>query len=295
MNKTIIRRLIKASAMQNMQGNWLRSFLLVLLSGVITIAITSFLPMRVPTQEELMGVTDSLNLLLLFVPREITARMIANVAVVFVLFIFVMAPFSVGIKRFHIAVARTGKGKLSDAFSVFMDMKLVMSSIWLNILVSVVVTFWGVLFMLLPMLLLVISAHLGFSVLVILAGILLIASLVLTVVWTSRYNFAYYILADGGKSAFSALRQCSKLMKVHTGECMTLRASYFLWDVISSRIPFMSFVYMSLFATVYAKYLDYMNGRLTFEEFKMPTDNAEAQNETAENSQSDDEKQTPHI
>ncbi len=295
MNKTIIRRLIKASAMQGMQGNWLRSFLLVLLSGVIPIAITSFLPMRVPTQEELMSVTDSLHLFSLFIPREITVKMIANVVVVFILFIFVMAPFTVGIKRFHIAVARTGKGKLSDAFSVFTDMRLVMSSVWLNILVSVVVTFWGVLFMLLPMLLLAISARLGFRVLVILAAILLFASLVLTVVWTSRYNFAYYILADNGKGGFSALRQCSRLMKVHSGECMTLRASYFLWDVISSQIPFLSFVYVSLFATVYAKYLDYMNGRLTFEEFRMPSGDAETQGEASEDSQSDNEKNPPSI
>lgn len=277
MNKTIARRVIKATAMQNMQGNWLRSFALVAMSLIIPMLILGFMPIRIPNQSEILATGEnSLAVLSLFIPRNITARTIASFAVTVILYLLVTCPFSIGVHRFYLKVARGEKGTFRDVFSVFTNIRTVFASIWLNIILFFMAAFWSFFLMFIPGLLMGLGLAIGSDTLVYLSYVLLIAAVVFLILWTSRYNFARYIFADRGKGAFSSVRDCIRLLSGRNGEVLTLRASYFGWDIASGLVPafstVISAVYNALFSTVYAKYIYYFTGQLSIGEQETPSE-----------------------
>lgn len=266
MNKTLARRMMKAMAMKNMQGNWLRSFVLFLISIVATTLIIGFLPIRTPFAEELMVATNPAEMLMLFVPKTITYKTIASVCVTAVLYLLVAAPLSVGICRFFLKVARGEKALFSDAFSPFASLKTVFSSVWLYLLVLFISAFWSFLLWLIPIAVMFLAIMIDSWIIGQISLLLGVAVSIFAVLWTSRYTFATYILAEGKSGgAFSSLRECIRLMHYRSGEAMKLRASYFGWDIAGSLFPPLNFIYNALFSTVYAEYLFYLRGELSFE------------------------------
>ncbi len=266
MNKTLARRMMKAMAMKNMQGNWLRAFTLFIISIVVTTVIIGFLPVRTPLPEELAAVTDPAQMLMLFVPKTITYKTIASVCVTVVLYLLVAAPFSVGLCRFFLRVARGEKAGFSDAFSPFASLKTVFSSVWLFLLVLFVSAFWSFLLLLIPVTVMFLAIIIDSWIIGQISLLLAVAVSIFAVLWTSRYMFATYLLAEGKSGgAFSCLRECIRLMHYRSGECMKLRASYFGWDIAASLFTPLNFVYNALFGTVYAEYLFYLRGELSFE------------------------------
>ncbi len=266
MNKTLARRMMKAMAMKNMQGNWLRAFTLFLISILATTVIIGFLPVRTPLPEELAAVTDPVEMIMLFVPKTITYKTIASVCVTAVLYLLVAAPFSVGICRFFLRVARGEKARFADAFSPFTSLKTVFSSVWLFLLMLFVSAFWSFLFLLIPITIMILAIIIDSWILSQIALIASVAVSVFAILWTSRYTFATYLLAEGKSGgAFASLRECIRLMHYRSGECMKLRATYFGWDIAASLVNPLNFVYNALFSTVYAEYLFYLRGELAFE------------------------------
>jgi len=263
MDKTNARRAIKMIASRNMQGNWIKSFLLFIAISVIQMAILSFLPLRLPLQEEIVAAgEDIIKLLMLFLPREITYRTIASYAVTAVLYILVMCPLSVGTCAFFRKIAKGEKARLRDAFSVFANLKTIFGSIWLNFLVLLISSFWVFLFMLVPVAVEVFAIVVESWLLPWLVIVLLIGASILSVLWVSRYSFALYIYAEGNLGPFASLCESIRLMNHRLGECLSLRASYFLWDIVCYFFPPLGFIYSALFQTAYAKYLEYLRGEI---------------------------------
>lgn len=262
MKRTFVRKRIKAQAMVSLQGSWMKAFGIIIAQLVLSVFILSFLPLRMPTVDEILGVQDdAMQMLRLFVPDVITKKTIASVVVTLALYVIVMAPLSVGICRFFLKVARGEKAKFSDAFSPYTSLRTVFASVWLELLIAFMSAFWSFLFMLVPTLLIVLCAY---AKLYFLANILIFlvpASALFSIFWNSRYVFAKYIFAEGkAEGAFASLRECISLMHGRTFECIILRASYLLWDIVSSQIWPLSYVYTALSGTVYAGYLFYLRG-----------------------------------
>lgn len=262
MKKTFVRKRIKAGAMVRMHGNWLKAFGIIIIQLVLSVLILSLLPLRIPTVDEILGVQDdAMQMLRLFVPDVITKKTLASAAVTFALYAIVLSPLSVGLCRFFLKVAKGETAKFSDAFSPFTSLGTVFSSVWLDMLIYFMSAFWSVLFMLIPTLLIALCSYAGLPYIANLLIPIIPASAVFSLLWNSRYVFAKYIFAEGKSGgAFASLRECISLMRGRTGECILLRASYFLWDIASTYIFPLSYVYTALSGTVYAGYLFYLRG-----------------------------------
>ena len=251
----------------NMAGNWLKSFAVVILELLATVLIVGLLPFRIPAVAELQRASgDFRRTAELFMPTEITEKTVALCAVVLLLFLFVTAPFAVGRCRFFLKVGRGGKAKIGDAFTPFTSLKTVFSSIGLQIMIFALTVLWEIVMMIIPAILMFVAILLESRLILDVSAVLLVVSSYLTILIVSRYNFARYILADNENiGAVKALRQCMGIMKTKNMECIRLRLSYVLYDVLFSTSigPFL-FIYRIAFSTVYAKYLDYLRGDRTF-------------------------------
>ena len=273
MDNAVARRAIKRIASNNMRGNWLRSFLLIILTAIIQLVIFSFLPLRIPLEEELIAAgNDAMKILALYLPQTITKRTIASFVVTALLYILVSCPLSVGTCRFFLKIAKGEQAKLGDAFSVFCHLGTVFGSIWLNFLIALISVFWTFLFMLVPILVTAFAVIMDAPLLTWVIYALSIGAAIFIILWTSRYTFALYIYAEGELGAFASLCEAIHLMRSRTGECLTLRASYFLWDIVCYFIPPLSFVYSCLVNTVYAKYLEHLRGELFIKQEPPQTD-----------------------
>lgn len=260
-NKVIFRKRIKAEASFQMGGSWLSSLLIMIINGVMAGFILSLLPLRAPEVNEILEAGENvLEAFLLFLPREITTRTVASFVVTGALFMLVMFPFGIGIKRFFLKVAHGEKGKVSDVFSVYGDLRLIFSSVFLWVMLFLLSCFWAIVFSIIPYVILALGFYLSSAAIVSFSWLLFVAAGIFTVFWVSRYDFAGYILASGKcRNAFSSLRACFRLIKGRTGELLRLRASYIVWDIVCGMgmsFP-LTFIYNSLYSTVYAKYLMY--------------------------------------
>ncbi len=259
MNKTYARRRIKAEAQALMAGNWLKAFFIAVVSMLLPVFIIRFLPIRIPEVNELVNAgDDAVKLLKQFLPGSFTAKTAVSIAVTILLYLFIMSPFTVGTSRFFLEVARGRKPKFSIVFSPYMSLKTVFSSVWLTLLVFLISVFWSVIFMLVPTALIFLAVVSGSRFIALIAALLAPVSTIIAFLWNSRYTFASYIFAEGERGAFEALRECIELMHGRTKECMTLRASYFFWDILSSYMFPLTYVYFALSGTVYAKFLFYL-------------------------------------
>ncbi len=262
MEKTYARKRIKEEAWGNLSGNWFKSFVIMLLQSIFTMVIFSLLPIRIPEMQEIMNASgDPRAMLRLFFPNVITEKTVASIAVTVIIYLLVMSPFSIGNCRFFLKVARGEKGKLSDVFSAYTSLKTVFSSVWLTLLTIFLSTFWTLLFSIIPATLVLVASYIKSALLLYLATFLVPIASLFALLWNSRYTFASYIFAEGKLGAFASLRECISLMHGRNGECIMLRFSYLLWDVASSYIPPLGFVYNAVFGTVYAKYLFYLRQR----------------------------------
>ncbi len=261
MEKTYARKMIKAQAWANLSGNWFRAFVAILLQSFFALAIVSLLPIRIPAREEILKAAgDTAQLIRLFMPNAITSKTVALIITTLVLYLIVLSPFSIGLCRFYLKASRGEKGKISDVFSVYTNLKTVFSSVWLTLLVFFISSFWTVIFMLIPMALMLCASFLKSALLLYLSVLLVPVASFFTIFWNSRYSFASYIFAEGKLGAFASLRECISLINGRTKECLALRASYLLWNLAAGYIPPLSLVYSTLSGTVYAKYLSYFRG-----------------------------------
>ena len=271
MDKTFARKLIKAQAWGNLRGNWLRAFLAMIIESFLAMLILSLLPIRRPLIGEVMKAAgDTEQLIRLFIPNEITERMVALVIVTIILYLIVLSPFSIGFCRYYLKAGKGEKGNLSDVFSVYTSLKTVFSSVWLSLLIFFISSFWTVIFMLIPIALMICAVFLEIEILYYLSILLVPVACLFTAFWNSRYRLARYIFAEGRLGAFASLRECSSLLYGRGGEILMLRVSYVLWDMISVYIPVLSFVYAALSGTVYAKYLSYLRGEPIVTENNIP-------------------------
>ena len=255
--RPVNRRLLKAASSRAMQGSWLRSFLVTLLSSFIPMLILGTLPLRMPLEEELIAAGgDMMKLASLFLPETITARTIASFVVTGIIYLLINCPFTVGIHRFYLAVASGERGKLSHVFSPFTSLKTVFSSIGLSVIVAVASLLWAIALLLPPLFFMYLGSVIG-SVFVV--WLCFILYFIVTIVWilkVSIYKFAFFIFAEGKTGgAWKSFRTMQKITRQRTSELMGLRASYFGWDLAAGCFSALLFVYNALFSTVYAKYL----------------------------------------
>lgn len=271
MKQTFVRKRIKAAAMFRMRGNWLKSFGISIVQFIVSTLILSFLPLRIPPIEEMLGAQDDpIAFLYLFLPTTVTEKTVALAVVTAVIYALVIFPLSVGICRFFIKIAKGEPAKFSDAFEIFTDLKRVFGAVWLNILLFLISLFWSVVFLIIPFVLTMLCIDLKLYLLASLLFMLLPLSFVFSLLWCSRYSFAIYIYSEGEKSAFSSLRECISITKKRKLECMVLRASYFLWDIASVYVFPLGYVYAALSGTVYADYLFYFRGGEKFKNTEAP-------------------------
>ncbi len=260
MNRTYARRKIKAEASRLLAGNWLKTFLIITIQLFLTMIVARLLPLRTPLVEEIINAgNDGIALLKLFLPKVFTAKTAVSLIVTILLYLFVMSPFSIGVCRFFLEVAKGHRPKISVVFSVYASLKTVFSSVWLTLLVFFISSFWSVVFMLIPIALIVLGIIANSRVISFFATLLVSVAFVFALLWNSRYAFASYIFAEGKNGAFSSLRECIELMRGRTKECIMLRLSYFIWDFFSTYM-FPYYVYFALSGTVYASFLFYLRG-----------------------------------
>lgn len=264
MNKTIARRAIKALSLNDMKGNWFRSFVAVILAVFATTFIFGFLPLRTPLPEEMAKAANDVEMFSLFIPKTITAKTVASLVVTLLLYVFVTCPLMLGISRFYLKAAHGEKGTFGDIFSPFASLKTVFGSIWINVIILAVSFLWGVPLIFLPSFFLGLGGALNSAIVLLASGLLLAVCAVFYILWVSRYNFALLIYAEGNSSPWKAFRASQKLLRGRSGEILSLRASYFGWEIAVSVFPPLSFVYYALCNTVYAKYLYYLRGELSF-------------------------------
>lgn len=271
MNKTLLRRMIKATAIRDMQGNWWKAFFLSLLESAALFWIISYLPFRIPTEQELIATGgDTAKLLVLMIPKDITYKTLMSVGVTALLYLFVMSPFSIGMSRYFLKAAKGEKATLGDVFSVYTNIKVVFSSVILTVITLIFTVISLAVFMIIPVGLMVLGAYNGSVMLINIFDILVIVFAVLFIIWVSRYRFISYIYAYDEKGVFASLYKYFKYMKKRNGECLILGASYFGWAFMMTMMPFLTFVYQCLSNTVYAKYLLRFRGELSFGEFEEP-------------------------
>lgn len=265
-NRVIHRRVLKASAMSSLSGNWLSAFMMTIIPWLISAFIMNFLPIKIPTDAQIMAANDPAAFLSLFVPR-LTDRTIALILVVVALSWFVLCPLEVGVRRFFLAVAKGEKAKIRIIFSPFGNISTVFSSMGLNLIITVLAAFWAVVLVFVPTLVAMLGRALGIGVVAFFASLLSIIGIVVCVLWTSRYSFAIYIFAEGRNGgAWRSFMTARKLIRGFGGELMALRATYFGWDIACSIIPGLMLAYNAMERTTYAKYLYYLRGELKIQE-----------------------------
>ena len=228
--------------------------------------ILGFSPMSYPTQEQLLAASetgDMLELLKLFLPAEITKKTIASLGVVLLLNLVVTCPMNIGTCRFFLRVAAGQKGEMTDFFSAFCNLKLVFSSILLDIIIAAATLAVNAALLIIPAALAVLAYFVYYPPLFNLAYLLWLAAAIFALLWCSRYTFARFILAEGKHGAFKSFGLCLGLCKGRAKELMALRASYFLWD-IASIFPIFSYIYQTLFGATYARYLYHIRGDIRF-------------------------------
>ncbi len=269
------RKLIKAMSWRSVSGNWLKSVLLIFLSAIMSTLVLQFLPLREPHPSELATAKTSLEALMLFVPQNMGTRAFAAVGVTLLLYLFIIPPLNIGIYRFFLSVSRGRKAKLSEAFSVYTNLRDVFSAIFIHLIIAgvVVLLFVGLILVFIPVFFLLPSISLTSPVpSFIVTHLFAVASLFL-LFWCTRYTFAMYILADGKNGgAWSSFRACLALVRGRSGECMKLRASYLIWDALTFYITPLAIVYNIISKAVYAKYLDYFRGDIEFVKVEISND-----------------------
>ncbi len=263
--------MIKATAIRDMQGNWWKAFFLSLLESAALLWVISYLPFRIPTEQEMLATGgDTAKLLALMIPKEITAKTLMSVGVTALLYLFVMSPFSIGMSRYFLKAAKGEKATLGDVFSVYGNIRVVFSSVILTVITLMFTVISLAVFMIIPVGINILAVYKQSVILYDIFYILLTVFLVLFVVWVSRYRFISYIYAYDEKGVFASLYRYLKYMKKRNGECLILGASYFGWAFMITMMPFLAFVYQCLRNTVYAKYLLRFRGELSFGEFEEP-------------------------
>ena len=285
MNKTQIRQKIKFSALQNMQGNWIKVFILFLISVLLVNFIIGFLPISIPENSDVTALNERLAKLyeieptpeneeyiikesfdiskasfMLFFPNGITKRVIASFAVTVLLFLIVMCPFNIGMKKFYLRAASSEKASVFEVFTAFRSLGDIFSAIVLHFIVFFASAFWFIVFSIIPIAMYILAAVLGSFLIAFAALLLFPIACFVAALWVSRYRFAYYIFACGGKGAFSSFFECIKLLRGRNIECMLLRLSYLGWDIVCSILPFITVIYESLSGVVYSRYLFYFIG-----------------------------------
>ncbi len=266
MNSKDTRRLIKAISTKNLQGNWFRAFLIFIIVYLASSFILGLFPLNYPTPEQMMAASetgDMLALLKLFLPAEITKKMIAAIGVVFLLDLIVICPMNIGMCRFFLRVAAGQKGEMADFFSVFCNLKLVFSSIVLDIIIAAATLAVNIALNIIPAVLVAIAYFVYSPPLLNLAYLLWFAASIFAFLWCSRYTFARFILAEGKHGAFKSFGVCLGLCKGRGKELMALRASYLLWD-IAKIFPIFAYIYQTLFGATYARYLYHIRGDIKF-------------------------------
>ncbi len=266
--RPVNRRLLKAASSRAMQGSWLRSFLITLLSSLIPMLILGTLPFRIPLEEEILATGgDSMKLLSLFLPQTITSRTVGSFVVTGIIYLLIMCPFNVGIHRFYLAAASGERGKLSHVFSPFTSLNAVFSSIGLSLITAFSSLLWAIVLLAPPLIFMYLGTLIKSTAVIWLCFILYF---IVTIVWVlkiSIYKFAFFIFAEGKSGgAWKSFRTMQRITRGRTTELMGLRASYFGWDVAAGCFSALYFVYSALFSTVYAKYLFCLrNESATFE------------------------------
>lgn len=255
--KPVNRRLLKAASSQAMQGSWLRSFFITLLSSLIPMLVLGTLPFRIPLEEDIVAAGgDMMKLFSLFLPETITPRTVASFIVTGIIYLLINCPFTVGVHRFYLAVASGERGKFSHVFSPFASLKTVFSSIGLSAITAMASLLWAIALLAPPLFFMYLGTVIDSAFVVVLCFILYF---IVTVVWIlkiSIYKFAFYIFAEGKTGgAWKSFRTMQRITRGRCAELMGLRASYFGWDIAAGCFSGLHFVYTALFSTVYAKYL----------------------------------------
>ena len=264
--------MIKATAIRDMQGNWWKAFFLSLIESAVVLWIISYLPIRIPTEEELLEMTNIMDLYAVMMPKDIEMKkLLMSTGVVALLYLFIMSPFSIGMSRYFLKAAKSEKATFRDVFSVYANIRVVFSSIALTVTVLIFSVVSLALFMIIPAAAMFLGV-LNRSVMILqLAEYLFAVFAVLFLIWISRYRFISYIYAHDEKGVFATLYKYFKYMKKRNGECLVLGASYAGWVFMMFLMPFLSFIYTCLSNTVYAKYLLRFRGELSFGEFENMT------------------------
>ena len=258
---------MKADAWRCLMGNWFGTFLLRIVEFLIGIGIMSFFPFRLPQPGELQSAAqDPAEIIALFMPRTFTPRTVALIAIVVLLAVLIFSPLNVGVRRFFLKVANGEKAKLRDAFSPFCSIKTVFSSIGLDITVKLILLLWSVPLVIIPSVLAGIAGITGIVPVMYLSLLLVIFCALLWVFVTFRYTFAYFIFAeDYSKGTIKSLREFFRLTKKRKTECIKLRATYFIYDLICMYVPVFGFVYFAVSNTVFAKYISHFRGQSSFD------------------------------
>lgn len=255
--RPVNRRLLKAASSRAMQGSWLRSFLITLLSSFIPMIILGTLPFRIPIEEEILATGgDAMKLFSLFLPETISSRTVASFIVTGIIYLLIVCPFTVGVHRFYLAVASGDRGKFSHVFSPFTSLKTVFSSIGLSLITAGASLLWMLALIVPPLILMYLGTMIKSVFVVFLCFILYFIVMIVWILKISIYKFAFYIFAEGKTGgAWKSFREMQRITRGRTSELMGLRASYFGWDLAAGFFSALVFVYTALFSTVYAKYL----------------------------------------
>ena len=221
---------------------WVTLVYLLLTSGLVwALGFVLLDPVAIIRDDILAGYTleESAYYLL----QEYGASLIVVPVVQFFLALY-RAIMSFGYTSYALRLARNegpGLSHLFDGFAKFFRV------LWMNILIGIFVSLWGMLFMV-PAVILLIVAAAAWLITPFTLGlywILIIAGIVAGLIARLRYRLAtYFLLDDPARSAREAIRQSKRAMRGWKMELFVLDLSFIGWELLGSATMGILFVWV---------------------------------------------------
>ena len=264
-----LRRLIKKNASLALRRHWCRSAAIALIM-LIFWALFATLEQLVSVVFKIPAFVDisSPQVMLDNMPNTAPIAMAVMISIA-VLHLFIVAPLEMGAMRWFYFVTDGKALPTIEIFDSFFSLKKYFRSIALKLLLFVIKTFWSIVFLAPPVLMIVLGDYwrndasrsvetlLSTGLLIFGVVLLLLFSLFL-LMWQRRYCFAKYMFAaDEEISAVRAIKRSIYISRGRLFELLMLEISFIGWHLAGIFILPKLFT-VGYFSTVYSLYARYL-------------------------------------
>lgn len=265
-----IRKQVKQNARRALSGNWGKVICIFLITAAIYIIFALMqgvlsLIFNIPDFNDIFSSYQYLNAPVIIPP--ITLIM----AAVFAVFsLIVNSPLMFGIKGWYYRMISGECGEIGTVFAFFSNMRLLLKTIWHDIVIAIRTVLWSIVFAVIPGTICGFGAlilnnpaytdlyRLGGILLLILGGLLAVLSQIFIMIFTKRYFLsAYLIVEDNSISVHKAIKTSVRYTKGSRFEIFVFHLSFLPWMVLSIFLLPLLYVapYYGSANALYAKYL----------------------------------------